>query len=178
MPARRYPASRYDDQLNLRTPLPLWLAMAFLVRHLALLGITFLPTTGEEIEVLRDLVQPWYLLADMPALPVLFVAMRRRPQCGDWARRTWRSGRWLLMASAAGYLVLLGPTLAASARPLHLVLNEWVLASVVANLWILIYLVRSPLLRDLFADFPERRSQGATDPRRPTPPSGGSVARD
>lgn len=40
----RYPPERYSDDLILRVPPVLWLVMLFLVRHLILLGITFLPT--------------------------------------------------------------------------------------------------------------------------------------
>lgn len=141
--------------MQLKVPWTLWIVMVFLVRHLLLLGVTFMPTTGEEIKVLRELIHPQYLPADIPAALVLFLAMRRRPECGDWPRRLWRHGRWLLMASAAGYLLLLGLTLVGGGQPLQITVDEWILASVLLNVWILVYLVRSPLLRDLFADFPD-----------------------
>ena len=81
----RYPPERYTDDLILRVPPALWLVMFFLVRHLILLGITFLPTMamGQEVLMLRGLVRPWYLPADLLALPVLIAAVRRRGPCCD-----------------------------------------------------------------------------------------------
>ncbi|MGB5832050.1 MAG: DUF2919 family protein, partial [Thiohalocapsa sp.] len=76
----RHHPERYDEHLALKVPVTLWLILAFLVRHLILLAITFMPTTGQEIIVLRDLIQPEYLVADALALPVLLVAARRRPE--------------------------------------------------------------------------------------------------
>jgi len=157
MPNLPHPAHRYDEDLHLKVPLLLWLAMVFLVRHFLLLGITFLPTTGEEIKILRNLVHPLYLLSDLPAVLVLFVAMRRRPECANWGRRVWHRGRWLLGVSAAGYLVFLALNIVHTGRPLRLAVNELILLSVLLHVSIIIYLARSGLLRDLFRDFPEAK---------------------
>ena len=149
-----YPPSRYDEHLVLKVPATLWLTLAFLLRHLFLLGITCMPTTGDEIRVLRDLVQPEYLIADLIALPVLVVAARRRPQAPDWMRRVWPAGRALLSASAALYLGLLTTHLARSGQPLIVAIDEAVVISALLNLAVIAYLWRSPLLRDLFKEFP------------------------
>jgi hypothetical protein len=150
----RYEPERYDDDLALKVPVALWLALAFLVRHLLLLGITFLPTTGEEIRVLRDLVRPEYLLADLVALPVLLVAVRRRPQAPDWMRRLWSAGRGLLTLSVLVHLALLARTLAVAGQPLERALNEPTLIVALLDLAVLSYLWRSALLADLFRSFP------------------------
>ena len=160
MPQLPYPPHRYDEDLHLKVPLLLWLAMVVLVRHFLILGITFLPTTGEEIKILRELVHPLYLLSDLPAGLMLFVAMRRRPECADWGRRVRHIGRWLLSSSAAGYLIFLALTLFLAGRPLHLAVNELILLSILLHLGVLGYLVRSRLLRDLFRDFPEAKRVG------------------
>jgi hypothetical protein len=158
--ALNYAPERYDDHLCLKVPVTLWLCLVFLVRHLLLLGITFLPTTGEEITVLRELIRPEYLLADLIALPVLIAGFRRRPQSPRWMQRLWRLGRGLLLASAGLYLMLLGANLWASARPLTATLNEASLISLLLNLAIIAYLLRSPLLRDLFAQWPAEPCRG------------------
>ncbi len=152
----QYDPSRYDEHLSLKVPITLWLVLAFLLRHLLLLGITFLPTTGEEIRVLRDLIRPAYLAADLLALPVAVVAAYRRPQAPDWMCRLWRLGRPLLSASALLYLILLAAHLATSGMPLIQVVDEAVLISALVNLAVIAYLWRSPLLRDLFREFPGR----------------------
>jgi len=148
--------SRYDEHLTLKVPFTLWLVLAFLLRHLLLLGITFMPTTGEEITVLRDLIRPVYLAADLLALPVAIVAARRRPQAPDWMRRLWPFGRPLLTASALVYLALLGVHLATSGEPLVTAVDEAVLISALLNLAVIAYLWRSALVRDLFREFPEQ----------------------
>lgn len=150
-----YPAHRYDEHLALRVPATLWLAMLYLVRHLVLLGITFLPTTGEEIEILRALVHPAYLIADLIALPVLVAAARRRPEAGPLLRQIWRRGRRLLSLSALLYLALVIARTAGSGRSFWVSVDETLLASVLLDLAVLAYLWRSPLVRDLFSDFPE-----------------------
>jgi hypothetical protein len=163
-----YEPERYNDDLALKVPLALWLALAFLVRHLLLLGITFLPTTGEEIRVLRDLVRPEYLLADLIALPVLLVAVRRRPQAPDWMRRLWQAGRWLLTLSVLTHLALLGHALVAAGRPLEQALNEPTLIVALLDLAVLSYLWRSALLADLFRSFPAPAARPATGRRTGT----------
>jgi hypothetical protein len=84
--AIRHPPERYSDDLVLRVPPALWLVMLFLVRHVVLLGITFLPTMGQEVLMLRGLVRPWYLPADLLALPALIAAARRRADAGTLLR--------------------------------------------------------------------------------------------
>jgi hypothetical protein len=148
--------SRYDEHLTLKVPVTLWLVLAFLLRHLLLLGITFLPTTGEEITALRDLIRPAYLAADLLALPVAIVATRRRPRAPDWMRRLWPLGRALLTASALLYLALLGWQIATGGEPLISAVDEAVLISALLNLAVVVYLWRSTLVRDVFREFPGR----------------------
>jgi hypothetical protein len=153
---RTYPASRYDEHLMLKVPAMLWLAMVFLVRDLALLAVTFLPTSGSAIEVLRDYVEPIYLVADLPALVVLLLAMRRRPGAPPWMRKAWRAGRHLLLASAALHIGLWTAHFGAVDHWNLLRLNEGVILLTVLDVAILFYLARSPLVADLFQDTPRR----------------------
>jgi hypothetical protein len=54
-----YPSFRYDQALVLEVPQTLWLVMVFLVRHLLLLGLTFMPRSGSAMSYLRDLELDW-----------------------------------------------------------------------------------------------------------------------
>ncbi|KAA6185849.1 DUF2919 domain-containing protein [Thiohalocapsa marina] len=168
MPVPTYEPEHYNEHLVLKVPLVLWLVLLFQVRHLLLLGITFLPTTGQEITVLRQLVQPAYLIADLIALPLLVTAARRRPQAPDWMRRLWPRGRWLLTLSGLAYLGVLGWSLTyggvhaglqrgllAGGRTAGAV-DEAVLTSTLLTLAAIAYLWRSPRVRDLFREFPPR----------------------
>jgi len=159
-PVHGYGPEHYNDDLVLKVPVPLWLVLVFLVRHLLLLGITFLPTTGEEIRVLRELVRPEYLIADLIALPVLLIAIRRRPQAPDWMRRLWPTGRWLLSLSVLTHLALLARALITAGQSLERSLNEATLIVVLLDLAVLGYLWRSRLLKDLFGMFPESAHGG------------------
>lgn len=148
--------SRYDEHLTLKVPVTLWLVLAFLLRHLLLLGITFLPTTGAEITALRDLIRPEYLIADLLALPVALVAARRRPEAPNWMRSLWPLGRPLLTTSALLYLALLAWRLATAGEPLITAIDEAVLLSTLLNVAVIAYLWRSGLARDVFREFPGR----------------------
>ncbi|MFB1485778.1 MULTISPECIES: DUF2919 family protein [unclassified Thiocapsa] len=152
----RYASHRYDDDLLLKTPILLWLVLVFLVRHLLLLGITFLPTTGEEIEILRNLVRPEFIFADLPAALVMAAGFRRRRPCPSWVRRIWRRAREILTLSILIYLGLLVATLAGSSLPLRDAIDETLLASLLLSLAVPFYLWRSRLVADVVRDCPGR----------------------
>jgi hypothetical protein len=153
----RYASHRYDDDLLLKVPILLWLTLIFLVRHLLLLGITFLPTTGEEIEVLRNLVRPELIIADLPAALVMAAGFRRRRPCPEWARRVWRRAREILTLSILVYLGLLVAALAGSGLPLPDAIDEPILVSLLASLAVAVYLWRSRLVADVVRDCPGSR---------------------
>jgi hypothetical protein len=153
---RRYSAHRYDDDLLLKTPPLLWLAMVFLVRHVLLLGITFLPTTGPEIAALRAWVRPEDLLAALPALPVLLVALRRRRPCAAWMASLWQRGREVLTLSVLLDLLLVLPLPWTGVGLLERPFDEAALIAVLMCLAVLGYLWRSPLVADVFDDCPVR----------------------
>jgi hypothetical protein len=150
----RYASHRYDDDLLLKAPVLLWLTLIFLVRHLLLLGITFLPTTGEEIEVLRNLVRPELLFADLPAAIVMGAGFRRRRPCPVWVRRIWRRARETLTLSILMYLGLLVAALADSNLPLRDAIDEPLLVSLLLSLAVPAYLWRSHLVADVVRDCP------------------------
>jgi hypothetical protein len=152
--ATPYPVSRYDRHFCLKIPPLLWLTMLFLMRHTVLVLLSFLPRTGDAMTYLRDLVDPLFLFADLPAGIVLFAAVRRKAGAQGWIRALWQRGGPLLASSALLYLLLLMAALAASERSLLLNINEAIILSVLLNLAIVAYLGRSPLLKDVFADFP------------------------
>lgn len=155
----RHPPECYDAQLHLRIPATLWLIMALLLRHGLLLIITFMPTTGREITVLRELIRPEYLLADAIALPVFVSAIRRHAtKRAAWMRPIWRHARTLLSLSILVYLGLLTSSLLAATGPLEHRLSEVILGSALLNLAALTYLWRTPLLRDLCRDWPDTQA--------------------
>ena len=160
----RYPPERYSDDLVLRVPPALWLVMLFLVRHVVVLGITFLPTMGQEVLMLRGLVRPWYLPADLLALPVLIAAARRRADAGTLLRLTWARGATVLTLSALAFPILAIAGLLASGRPLQIGIDAPLLGATLGSVGAIAYLHRSPLARDAFRDFPLRPETKTADP--------------
>jgi hypothetical protein len=153
----RYGSHRYDEDLILKVPVLLWLGVVFLVRHLLLLGITFLPTTGEEIDVFRNLVRPEFLLADLPAAAVMLAGFRRRRPCPGWVRVIWRRGREILSGAVVLYLALVARVVSESGEPLRQAIDEPLLISILLCLALVAYLWRSPLVADVLRDCPGRR---------------------
>ncbi|WP_200386617.1 DUF2919 family protein [Thiocapsa imhoffii] len=150
-------ADRYDEDLLLKVPIPLWLVILFLVRHLLLLGITFMPTMGEGLAIIRNLVMPAYLLADLPAVLVLLAAMRRARPCKDWVRWIWWRAREILSLSILLYLALVGRAVWQEHSFLWQSIDEAMLVSLMLSLAALVYLWRSSLLAAVVRDCPGQR---------------------
>ena len=160
-----YPPECYDIHFNLRIPATLWLIMVLLLRHGLLLIITFMPTTGKEITVLRELIRPEYLLADAIALPVFISAIRRHaPITPAWMRQVWQRARILLSLSLLVYLSQLTNNLLTGPGSVERRLSEAVLISALLNLAALTYLWRARMLPDLFRDWPDKQARPAGEP--------------
>ena len=149
-----YPPSSYDDNLVLKVPLLLWVAMFFLVRHFIFLGLTFLPRVGDAMSYLRDVVEPMFLIADLFAAPVLYIALRRKPGSPKWMRRLWNRGRAVLVASALIYAGLWIINFAIEQRWHLMALKEALVVSLAFDFVFLVFVTTSPLVRDVFQDFP------------------------
>ena len=149
-----YLARRYDEQLVLKVPPLLLLVMVFLVRHVFLVLLSFLPRTGDAMTYLRDLVDPLFLLSDLPAALVLLAVLLRKAGSPAWLQTLWHKGQSLLTIAALLYIAILAVLLTRSVRPLVQSINEAIILSVLLHVAIIFYLVRSTLIRDVFADFP------------------------
>jgi hypothetical protein len=154
---RLYPAGYYDDNLVLRVPALLWLILLYLVRHWLFLLLSFLPRVGDAMGYLRDIVEPLFLIADLFAAPVLYVALRRRPGSPRWMRWIWLRGRLLLGASALTYVCLWVVSFGIEQRWHFAALKGPLLVSLAFDLLVLFVLYTSPLIRDVFRDFPAEK---------------------
>jgi len=152
-----YPAHYYDENLVLRVPALLWLVMIMLVRHFIFVGLTFLPSAGDAMTYLRDLVEPIFLISDLVAAPVLFVAMTRKPGSPPWMRGIWRRGRVLLIAAALVYIVIWIAHFAVEQRWHFAALKTALFTSLILDLVVLVIVSSSPLIREVFRDFPPDR---------------------
>jgi len=156
-----YDLSDYTDDGTLKVPFTLWIALAFLARHVLLLlmgGVSSFVLSRRGIDTggfTGIYSSPIFLLASLPAVAVIVAALRRAPQAGSAIRAIWRNGQPLASTAAAldiGIVVL------------HSVfgwlsLNEIVVATLFLDGYVLIYLIRSVRVNDTFEDFPALRHE-------------------
>ncbi len=151
----RYHSFRYDDRFVLKVSPFLWVTLFYALRHVILVGLSFLPKTGGSLGFLRHQVDPLFLLTGLPALLVVYAFFLRAPNATPFDRRIWHAGRWLLASSYVLHLVLL------LSLQYKAVLADFLESGIVIMLFALVdllvisYLLRSPLVRDIFADYPE-----------------------
>jgi tetratricopeptide (TPR) repeat protein len=156
-PMLKYPARHYDDQLSLKIPIFLWLALIYGVRHFFLIAAT-------KLMPLETLQIPWiYLQAhmqliscDLPVLLVLLATGHRIPSAIRLMRWLWLNGKSILamsyLLSLSGFIYLNFDTLSTPNA------EEWFFTAliVMTDMAVLIWLMRSSLVSDIFAEFPDR----------------------
>jgi hypothetical protein len=150
----KYDYSRYNKFDVVRVNALTAAAVVFLSRHLIaflVLGIALGRARLHVESAFSGLLEPEYMLSDLPALLVLLAMLGRHPKGGRLTRLIWRSGRYLLLISAAAYIVLLGRQL--GLNPAH---YSWAAGLMVAGSAAAAgYILFSPYARDLFREFPD-----------------------
>ncbi len=107
---------------------------------------------GSVGSVFGALVEPWFLIADAPAILLLNVAANRVPKAGMAARFIWRHGRWVVALSVALYAGILGWLGLDEATRLDSI--AWASLAVSVAIGLYAWFGRYP--QDLFASFPAR----------------------
>ena len=134
----------------------LWLIIIYLSRHLLILLIGALSQfmgsrTGIDTSGLAVLYSsPAFIVASIPALVVLAVHFRRVPNTAPLVRHLWLKGRWLLGAGAVLDLSILVWHWSSGL----LSINEFQIAGLVIDGYIITFLVRSKRTKHTFAEFP------------------------
>lgn len=146
-----YHPDAYDEHFALRIPFTLWMVLVYAAHVGLFVLIAKLPHEGIDLGFITSLVDNYGLAASLPAILVLFAALRRRPSAGRGWRLLWRYGRGLVALSIVLNLALLGSSLmegvhsrAADANAIRIALD----------LFSLCVLAASRRIRDTFADFP------------------------
>lgn len=155
---------RYDAAFRLKISPLLWIAMLHGLRH-----AMFLLAAGTPAAILLDggwmrlQATPLLLPADALVAAVLLVAGHRVAGAKAFVRRLWHAGRATLIAAYVLDMVLFAAVrrevLATPQAPDF----ATALAVLAIDAAVALFLVRSRLVRDIFADFPE-----ATDGRTAT----------
>jgi len=154
----RYRSSQFDDDMCLKPPLLLWLAVIYLARAVVLpIGIGIGHFAGVDDKAFGSLRSLWSVEAFVPAvvtLPVLYALFRRAPGASRATRWCWRHGR-ILLALSAGLDVALSVFQLATAQPGDPPFTA--LGAALVDLYFLAYILIARRVRDSFSDFPPPR---------------------
>ena len=153
-----YAPSSYDDDMCLKPPLLLWLAVLFLSRAVMLpivIGIGHIAgVNADAMTLLRGFWSEDELLPALFAVPVLYSLVRRVPTAGGAVRWIWAHGQIFLSLSAA-----LDIALPFVVQLWHRDFNDRLMASLCTaglDVYFLAYILAARRARDTFLDFPPR----------------------
>ena len=156
----RHSYLRYNQYGVLR-PNPLfWASLLYLCRHallLVLLAAAGRTGQGRDLAYLAGLVEPLYLIADVPAMVLLAALAARTPKAGRAVRWIWERGRIWLLTSTGLYAALV------FWRHADEDLDPWLWVSLCVVGLIAGYGLRSRYLGELFAQFPEAEEKTERD---------------
>ncbi len=154
--ARHYTPDDYTKDGVLKVTPLLWLIIMYLSRHILILllgGLSQFMGSRKGIDTsgLAALYSsPVFVVASIPAVAVLAVHFRRISTAPPVIRTLWGKGRWLLGAAAAlDASILLSHWWLGS-----LAINEFQIAGLFIDSYIITYLMRSNRAKDIFEDFP------------------------
>jgi hypothetical protein len=151
----KYSAHHYDETLLLKVPALLWLAILYGLRHFFFVVVAgLMPMDIVTIPWINFQTSPYFMVTDLPAALVLFAIGHRVPDALTFMRLVWQYGRWLLTASYLGGIALF----AYLNKEVMTDPSSWdfpdAMLVVVIDILFVVYLMRSELVRDVFADFP------------------------
>ena len=153
-PAHKYDYTCYNQYDVLRLNWVYWAVTLFLCRHLILLMLIGVSAgrggEGQRNPALAALLDPVFFVSDLPAIILLFVAGARLPNGGSKTRFMWCCGRYLLLSSSGLYIGLSISNLGFAFGNFQPV--TWGLVAL--NIFLMIYVMKSAYLRDLFSQFP------------------------
>ncbi len=155
-----YDYRRYNQHDVLKPHWGFWLTILFLSRHV--IGFILVAMSGrgggrvgvgkEAIDLgsVMSLIEPIYMIADIPALVLLYALGARLPKSGAAVRWVWDAGRWLILASIAIYLTLFALTRGVDVETFGRA--TWV--SLALSALVVTYVLGSKFMKDLFGQFP------------------------
>lgn len=151
-----YSPSNYDDEMCLKPPLLLWLAVLFLCRGIMLpvvIGIGHI--AGVNVDAMTQLREFWsagQLIPAVIAIPVLCSLCWRSGSAPESVRRIWERGRVILAVSAVVDIAL--PLLSQLSQ--RQITDKFILTLFGSgvDIYFLVYVLAARRVRDTFLDFP------------------------
>jgi Protein of unknown function (DUF2919) len=151
-----YDPSNFDDEMCLKPPGLLWFTVLYLSRGVVLpIGVGIGHVVGLDAHAIAALRGFWRideLIPALVALPILYALFRRTPKASRGVRWLWAHGRVILALSAGTDIVLSTYSL----LPFREFGDQSIAAvcAMVADVYLLIYVLKARRVRDTFADFP------------------------
>lgn len=160
-PEHPYSAASYDDQMCLKPPLLLWIAVFYLSRAVTLPVLMAIGHfAGVDSRAITAFRAYWSLDSLLPSLiagVVLFTLFRRVPAASEAVRWIWARGRMFLAVSAVLDIVLL---VIAVIRLGEIDSSSLLsLGAAMGDAYFLVYILAARRVRDTFADFPAPLTQ-------------------
>ena len=155
-PSHSYPASHYDDQMCLKPPLFLWVAVFYLSRAITLpiamaLG-HFAGVDDKAISLFRGIWSADALIPSAIAAVMLYALCRRVPTASRQVRWIWAHGRIVLAVSAVVDIALILTALIRQGE-----INDqsmWSMIAAAGDLYFLLYILIARRVRQAFSEFP------------------------
>ena len=154
-----YGYQRYNQHDVLKPHWGFWLTSLFLLRHLIGFVLVSMSGRGGRVGVSKEaidlgdvmsLIEPIYMIADTPALLLLYAVGARVPKAGAAVRGIWNAGRWLILASVGIYLTLFVVTHGTNLETFGpATWTSLLLSALVAS-----FAFGSRYMKDLFSQFP------------------------
>lgn len=168
MSKKIYSFEDYNEYNVLKIHFTLILTTLYLMKYFVILIflpiIAKIPILGQGFELLLPYVEQFarhhanllLLLPSIPAVMIMVGMFRRIPKTATpWVRNSWAKGRELLLGSVLCELALLVLFLLLSIKQF----NGLLILILYLNAVVLIYLLRSQRVRDVFAEFPAYKAE-------------------
>lgn len=153
-----YSPSNFDDEMCLKPPVLMWLAVLFLCRAIMLpvvIGVGHVAgVNADAMTQLRDFWSADQLIPAVISIPVLCALCWRSSSAPDALRWIWARGRTFLVVAASVDIAL--PLLSQLGQ--RQIGDQFVLSLFASGIdvYFLVYILAARRVRDTFTDFPAR----------------------
>jgi len=151
-----YPVYRYDEKFVLKVSPLLKVIFLYSLRHLVFILLAYNPIQklGGSLDFLKYQFDPLLVMSDIPALLLVYAWANRNAGAPLKVQALWHKGRGLLAASAVLHLTLMLWLNAHEALQSPVDTGFPIFLQGLVDVGVLLYLFRSSLVKDIFADYP------------------------
>jgi hypothetical protein len=154
----KYDHLRYNRYYVLKPNLLLLLIIAYLLKDIfigLIVAASLVKARGGDVGALVSISSPRMMFGGIPIVALFYALLNRTPDAGRRIRWIWRNGKHMILASvlANSVLILLSRAQLDSLAGMALVSFLFI------NIACVIYVYRSEIVSDVFAEFPSPREK-------------------